>query len=100
MVWKGTDEFVVFDVEEDEFRPEMCFLSGFDDLGDIDARDEELEMFHDCTCVRTDNDIAKPIYARLAGLYLLSRMESSVKIPMCARSKLNPASKRLMISSK
>ena len=100
MGWKGTHEFVVFDVEEDEFRPEMCFLSGFDDFGDVDARDEKLEMFHDCRGVGTDNNKAKAIYARLAGLYLLSRMESSVKIPMCARSKLNPASKRLMISSK
>ena len=30
--WKGAHEFIIFDVQEDEFWPEMCSLHGFDNL--------------------------------------------------------------------
>lgn len=42
----------------------------------------------------------KAVTLRFPGLYLLNRMLSSVKIPICARSKLRPASRRPMTSSK
>jgi len=44
----GIIEFVVFDVEEDELGPQMRCLGCFDDLGDIDSGDKELEVVHDC----------------------------------------------------
>lgn len=44
----GIIEFIVFDVEENELGPQMRRLGCFDDLGDIDSGDKELEMIHDC----------------------------------------------------
>lgn len=44
----GIIEFIVFDVEEDELGPQMRRLGCFDDLGDIDSGDKELEVVHDC----------------------------------------------------
>ena len=46
---RGIIEFIVFDVEEDQLRPQMCRLGCLDDLGNIDSGDEELEMVHNCT---------------------------------------------------
>ncbi len=44
----NTDEFIVFDIQENKLRPEMCLLRRFDNLGNIDAGDEKFKMFHDC----------------------------------------------------
>ena len=43
-----THKFVIFDVQEDEFGPEVCALCSLDDLGDVDAGDEKLQVLHDC----------------------------------------------------
>lgn len=42
-----TDEFIVLDVQENKLWPEMSLLSSFDDLGNVDAGDEEFKMVHD-----------------------------------------------------
>ena len=44
----STHEFVVLDVQENEFGPKVRALRSLDDLGDVDARDKELEVLHDC----------------------------------------------------
>ena len=41
-----TYKFIILNVQQDEFWPEMCLLRGPDDLGDVDASDKELQMFH------------------------------------------------------
>ena len=43
-----THKFVVLHVKEDELRPEVSLLSGTNDLGDVDAGDEELKVLHHC----------------------------------------------------
>ncbi len=44
---RSTYKFVVLDVQEDEFRPEVGTFGSLDDLGDVDTGDEELQMLHD-----------------------------------------------------
>jgi hypothetical protein len=92
-------KFVVFNVEEDKFGPKVSLLCGFDDFGNVDPGNEELQVFHDFAELVGRSPISLR-NSRLAGLYLLKRIDNSVKIPMCARSKLKPASKRPIISSK
>ena len=78
----NTHKFVILNVQEDEFGPEVCALCGLDDLGDVDAGDEKLQVLHDCKSkvrmllCEVDADL------RFSGLYLLYRMESSVKMPI------------------
>jgi hypothetical protein len=40
-------KFIVFDVEEDKLGPKVSLLGGFDDFGNVDAGNEELQVFHD-----------------------------------------------------
>jgi hypothetical protein len=40
-----THEFIILDVQEDEFWPEMSLLDSLDNLGDVDAGNEEFEVF-------------------------------------------------------
>ncbi len=42
-----TYKFVILDVQEDEFRPEVGTFSSLDDLRDVDTGDEELQVLHD-----------------------------------------------------
>ena len=41
-----THKFIIFDVQEDQLWPQMSFLDSLEDLGDVDAGNEELEVFH------------------------------------------------------
>ena len=42
-----THEFVVLDVQENEFGPKVSTLSSLNNLGDVDTGNEQLEVFHD-----------------------------------------------------
>lgn len=41
-----TYKFVILDVQEDKFWPEVGALSSLDDLRDVDTGDEELQVLH------------------------------------------------------
>ena len=43
-----TYKFVVLHVKEDELGPEVSLLSGTNDLGDVDAGNEQLKVLHHC----------------------------------------------------
>lgn len=78
----------------------MCFFNGFDNFGNVDPSNEELEVFHNWNGGQKASWMYFTENLRLAGLYLLSKVESSVKIPIWARSRLRPASSKPIISSK
>ena len=42
------DKFIIFDVQEYELRPKMCFLSRLKDLRNIDTRYKQFQVFHYC----------------------------------------------------
>ena len=39
-------KFIIFDVQQDEFRPKMSLLCGLYDLGDVDTGNEEFQVLH------------------------------------------------------
>ena len=79
----STHEFIILDVQEDQFRPKMCTFRSLDDLGDVDARDEQLEMLHNYRIYQRVAQIREHQKdLRFSGLYLLYRIASSVKIPI------------------
>jgi hypothetical protein len=39
-------EFIILDVQEDQLRPQVSFFRGLDDLRNVDASNEQFEMFH------------------------------------------------------
>jgi len=41
-----TYRFIILDVQQNEFWPEVSLLGSPDDFGDVDASDEELQMLH------------------------------------------------------
>lgn len=41
-----THKLIILDVEEDELWPEVRTLCSLDDLGNVDPRHEQLEVFH------------------------------------------------------
>lgn len=130
---KATHKFIVLDVQENQFGPKVSLLSSFDNL-ESEVSSQSVIVGQKITfgmliletkslrCSITSKGTlaaggdADDLDLHFAGLYLLRRIDSSVKIPICincqstasrvqrwptwARSRLNPASNSEMISSK
>lgn len=70
-----THKFIVLDVQQDKFGPEVSFLSSPDNLGDINPSDEELQVFHHWRRISSTNWKVKQLQSR-TSLWLVLAVEN------------------------